>query len=453
MLQREHAVVAGALGEDAGRLALEDEIVQLVIGAEDFEDADASAVAAVAAAITTDGSHELVDGVGPGGIETEDGQGVAELDPVDGLRPGTRGAQAAHQTLRDDQLDGRGHEEGLHAHVDEAGVGAGRVVGVDGAEDKVAGERGANGDLGGVEVADFADHDDVGVLAQHVAQGAGEGEADLGAHLHLVDAGHLVFDRVLDRDDAQIGRVDLAEKGVERGRLARAGGTGDEDDAVRVVEHADDHGLLLGVHAQPVHGERLLLLVQEAQAHALGVDGGDGGDADVERAADGLEVDAAVLRQAALGDVEARHDLEARDDGVLEAQQIFRQRHGHKQAVDAVADAELAFLRLEVDVGGGVRDGLADDVAHEAHHGGVLVDHFIGALRILDRGEILTGILEAAGADAVMLDDELVHAVGQRQVPAEGPRGEGADPVEHHRVGRPGGGQMQLLFGVLGCGF
>ena len=446
MLQGEHAVLAGALGEDAGRLALEDEIVQFVIGPEDFEDADAAAVAAAAAAVAADGRHELVDGVGPGGIKAEDGQRVAEFGPVDGRRPRAGGAQPADQALGDDQLDGRGHEERFHAHVHQARVGAGGVVGVDGAEDEVAGERGADGDLGGVEVADFTDHDDVGVLAQHVAQGAGEGEADLGAHLHLVDAGHLVFDRVLDRDDAQVGRVDLAEKGVERGRFARAGGTGDEDDAVRVVEHADDHGLLLGVHAQPVHGERLLLLVQQAQAHALGVDGGDGGDADVERTADGLEVDATVLREAALGNVEARHDLEARDDGVLEAQQVLRQRHGHEQAVNAVADAELALLRLEVDVGGGVGDGLADDVAHEAHDGGVLVDRLVGARQILGRGELLAGILEAAGADAVVFDDKLVHAVGQRQVPAERPRGEGADPVEHDLVGRPGGGQMQIQF-------
>jgi hypothetical protein len=155
-----------------------------------------------------------------------------------GCGPGALRAEAADEALGDDQLDGRGHEEGLDAHVDEARDGAGRVVGVDGGEDEVAGERGADGDLGGVLVADFADHDDVGILAEHVAERAGEGEADLGPHLHLVDAGHLVFDRVLDRDDAQVGGVDLAEKGVERGRLARAGRAGDEDDAVRVVEDA-----------------------------------------------------------------------------------------------------------------------------------------------------------------------------------------------------------------------
>ena len=196
------------------------------------------AVAALAAAVAADRRHQLVHRVGLGGIDAEDGERVAQLGAVDRLGPGAGGAQPADEALGDDQLDGRGHEEGLHAHVDQARVGAGGVVGVDGAEHEVAGERGADGDLRRVEVADLADHDDVGILPEHVAQGAGEGQADLRAHLHLVDAGHLVLDRVLDRDDAQVGRVDLAQEGVERGRLARAGRAGDEDDAVRVVEHA-----------------------------------------------------------------------------------------------------------------------------------------------------------------------------------------------------------------------
>ena len=53
--------------------------------------------------------------------------------------------------------------------------------------------------------------------------------------------------------------------------------------------------------------------------------------------------------------------------------QVFRHGHGDEQAVDAVADAELAFLRLEMDVGRLVLDGLRDDVGDEAHDGGVFV--------------------------------------------------------------------------------
>ena len=61
-----------------------------------------------------------------------------------------------------------------------------------------------------------------------------------------------------------------------------------------------------------------------------------------------FQLDAAVLRNAALGDVEARHDLEAGD-----------QRRPHldgrlhdllERAVDAVADAQLLLEALEVNV-------------------------------------------------------------------------------------------------------
>ena len=53
----------------------------------------------------------------------------------------------------------------------------------------MAGQRRLHGDLGGFEVADFADHDDVRVLAQDGAQQMGEIEADLRLDLDLVDAG------------------------------------------------------------------------------------------------------------------------------------------------------------------------------------------------------------------------------------------------------------------------
>ena len=64
----------------------------------------------------------------------------------------------------------------------------GRVVGVQRAEHQVAGERRLDGDLGRLAVADFADQDDVRVVAQDAPQARGERQADLGVHLDLVDA-------------------------------------------------------------------------------------------------------------------------------------------------------------------------------------------------------------------------------------------------------------------------
>ena len=75
---------------------------------------------------------------------------------------------------------------------------------------QVAGERGLDRDLRGLEVADLADHDHVGVLAQDRAQRLGEREVDLRVDLRLADAGQLVLDRVLDRQDVGGAGVDAA---------------------------------------------------------------------------------------------------------------------------------------------------------------------------------------------------------------------------------------------------
>ncbi len=313
-----HAVFASGIGEGAGGFAAEDELVHLVVEAEDFEEADAAAVTCAAAAVAADGGVEGVDEFGFGFGDAEDGEVFAELDLVDWRRARALGAEATDEALGDDELDGGSDEERFDAHVDETRDGAGGVVGVECREYQVTGERGADGDLGGVFVADFADHDDVGVLAEDVAECVGEGEADFGADLHLVHAGDFIFDRILDGDDAEVRGIDFAEEGVERGALAGAGGAGDEDDAVRVIEDVCDLRLFVGGHAEAIHRVGFLLLVEEAERNGFGVDGGDRRDADIEDGVAGAEVDASVLREAAFGDVETRHDLEARDDGVLE---------------------------------------------------------------------------------------------------------------------------------------
>jgi hypothetical protein len=81
-------------------------------------------------------------------------------------------------------------------------------------------------------VANFADENDVRILAQDAAQARGEGQADLGAHLNLADAFDLVLDGVFDRDDVLVRRVHALQRGVERGGLAGARGARHQDDAV-----------------------------------------------------------------------------------------------------------------------------------------------------------------------------------------------------------------------------
>ncbi len=73
----------------------------------------------------------------------------------------------------------------------------------------MAGQRRVNRDRRRFEVANFPQHHHVRRLAEHRAQRQREGEANGLLHLHLVDAGQQVFDRVLDGDNFSIGTVNV----------------------------------------------------------------------------------------------------------------------------------------------------------------------------------------------------------------------------------------------------
>ncbi len=121
------------------------------------------------------------------------------------------GAEFSHEALGDDGAERGGEQVGFDAHVDQADDGAGGVVGVQRGEHEVAGEGGLDGDAGGFGVADFADHDDVGILPEQGAEGGGEGEADLLIDLELVDAGEVEFDGIFDGADVDVGLVEFRQ--------------------------------------------------------------------------------------------------------------------------------------------------------------------------------------------------------------------------------------------------
>ena len=187
---------------------------------------------------------------------------------------------------------------------------------------------------------------DVGVVTQDAAQAGRERQADLGVHLNLADARLLVFDRVFDGDDldASSSLISLRAR-VERGRLAGAGRAGDQHDAVRQVDQlAGTSCTCRGSMPTLARLNTMRRLVEETHDDAFAVDHRDDRDADVDLAAVDAHLDAAVLRQALLGDVEPGHDLEAADDGRLEAVDLRRQGLRLQHAVDAVADAQVVFF-------------------------------------------------------------------------------------------------------------
>src|SRR5262249_24994813 len=147
--------------------------------------------------------------------------------------------------------------------------------------------------------------------------------------------------------------------------LAGAGRAGHQQNAVRQVDQLLEG--LVGVleHADAGQVEDHAALVQQTHADAFAVAHRDDGDADVDLASLDAHLDAPVLGQPLLGDVEAGHDLDAADDGGLEAVDLGRQVLDLQQAVDAVADAQGAFFVFDVDVAGPLVGRLDEDLVDQ----------------------------------------------------------------------------------------
>src|ERR1019366_269838 len=86
-------------------------------------------------------------------------------------------ADHSHQPLRQNAVQRRNEVVGLDSHVEEAAQHVYHVVGVDGGEHQVSGQRGVNGNLRRLGVADFSHHDLVGIVTQNRAQAAGKGQS------------------------------------------------------------------------------------------------------------------------------------------------------------------------------------------------------------------------------------------------------------------------------------
>ena len=74
-------------------------------------------------------------------------------------------ANAPHEPLGTDQLNRGCNKKRLNAHVEQSRDGAWSIIGVECAQDKVAGQRGLNGNFGSFQVANFTHKNDVGILS------------------------------------------------------------------------------------------------------------------------------------------------------------------------------------------------------------------------------------------------------------------------------------------------
>ena len=138
------------------------------------------------------------------------------------------------EALPDDAVDRRGQDAWLDVHVLQALDRRRRRLRVERRQDEVPGHGGAEGYLCRLLVADLADQDHVGVRAEDGAQPACEVEPRPRVDLDLVEAFGAVLDRVLDRGELTIRRVEHLHAGEERRRLAGARRPYGDDGAERL---------------------------------------------------------------------------------------------------------------------------------------------------------------------------------------------------------------------------
>ena len=260
---------------------------------------------------------------------------------------------------------------------------------------KVAGEGGVDGDLSGFLVANFADHDFVGVVAQDGTQPAREGKSLFFVYGNLGDAAHLIFDGIFDGDDLVFVVFDFVDGGVEGGRLAGTCGACNQDHAVGLVDVTAEARDVLRIEADYIEiqvaeffAERFF--IENAEDGVFTVNRRHDGDAEVDEAAFVANAEAAILGDAALGDVEFAHYFNSGKDGGVPF--LGEGLHGVLQdAVDAVLDDDFGVAGFDVDVTGAALEGRenhgvdeTDDgadagVARQFVHGDVFVAVFFVA--------------------------------------------------------------------------
>ncbi len=265
--------------------------------------------------------------------------------------------------------------------------------------------------------------------------------------LRLRDSGELNLDRILDGGNVDAGRVDLVQRGVERGRFAGAGGAGDEDDAVGILDEAlerledglRDHHLIQREHGFfPAHGE-------DADDDFLAVGRGNRGHAEVRRLRADGHGETAVLRETRLGDVERAEDFYARDESAVELARVGEDFT--EVAIDAEADAALGFHRLDVDVGRAFAHAVINDLVENLNEGVVLREMrelLAGVLEVVEEAgaaEFVEAVLDVF-LGAVMNRDRVLDLARQSENGADGnlrDLAEALDEIGIRGIGHGGG--------------
>ena len=165
-----HAMTDGIPLDERSVCVVENQLLDEIGYGQDLEDPCAAEIAG-AAALETPLAFVHLDS-----FSGRHGQHQAlDLVSVEEVVFGTVRTNLADEPLGHGTDQGGVDEVSLDLEVGQSRNGRGRIVGVQGGEDQVAGQGGLGGVLRGLRVANLADHDDVGILTQDVTHRGGEG--------------------------------------------------------------------------------------------------------------------------------------------------------------------------------------------------------------------------------------------------------------------------------------
>ena len=352
----EEAAFDGESSEMGGLFVDSEHGAEGFVDAQDLEDADASAITEEVAVYATFSTIKL-EVFGRIGL-FKDAKGEDEVAVVFDDFAAVR-ADPTDKALTDNASDGVGDEKGFDAHIAQTDKSSEGAVGVDGGDDKVAGERGFEGSGGGDGIASFANDDDIGVLAQKVSDGVCEAHASGFVDLDLCDAIDGVFDGVFDGDDVDFVFAAVKEGAVDSGGFSRACGSSHEDHALGLLEHPLD-GLESGeVGDQAFEFDQDVVGIEEAQDELFAEVRRDRGEAKVDGFAFVAEAKSAILGLSAFRDIHAAEDLEPRDERAVIAHlkgfgSLF------ESAIHAIAHDKLGSSGFDMDITCHQVDGFAD---------------------------------------------------------------------------------------------
>ena len=167
-----------------------------------------------------------------------------------------------------------------------------------------------DGDVGGVQVANFADHDDVRVLAQKGLQCCCKGQPGTVVDIDLVDARQIDFGRIFHRGNVDARLIQDVQASVERHCFATARGPRHQNHAVGTLNGQHQAVFFDLFVAQRFDAQFGTGGVQDPDHDLLAEQGGQRAHPEVDGLGAKLELHSAVLRNTLFSDVHARDDLD-----------------------------------------------------------------------------------------------------------------------------------------------